>query len=206
MDLHRTTGKPDWEMIKSSERTAIQKLATATHGIITPPNIITAVGLVLVIYGVIALLNQQFWTGLILLAVGRLLDIVDGAVAQTTGTKSPLGEFLDASVDKIGTLLTIVVFFVAAIADWWLIALLLLPQVIIPLVILYKKTKKITVHPTRIGKLSMAGSWVSLVGLILIRALDTPWPHPLAIVIYGLVFVSVALGLYALWQYATGKD
>jgi len=206
MNLHRTTGKPDWENISASKRSAIQRVAAATKGIITPPNIISLIGLGLVIYGVIALLNQEFWTGLIFLTVGRLLDIVDGAVAEATGTKSAVGEFVDASIDKIGTLLTIAVFFIAAIADWWLIALLLLPQVIIPLVIFYKRSKKVSVHPTRQGKLSMAGAWGGLVGLILIRALETTWPHPLAVIVYGIVIVSAALGLYALWQYTTGRD
>ena len=206
MNLHRTKAQPDWELIQPSERTTIQQLAAATHGIVTPPNLITFIGLGLVVYGVSALLDHHFWAGLIFLAVGRLLDVVDGVFAEVTGTKSPLGELLDATVDKIGTLLTIVVFFVAGITYWWLIAVLLLPQVIIPLVIFYKRTKHIKVHPTRIGKLSMASAWFGLVGLILIRALDTLWPHPLAIGVIGIVFVSVGLGFYALWQYATGRD
>lgn len=206
MDLHRTTGKPDWEVIKATDRSAIQRIAHATHGIITPPNLISIIGFGIVIYGLIALLNQQFWIGLIALAVGRLLDIVDGAVAQATGTKSPLGEFVDASIDKIGTLATIVVLFVAGITQWWLIVLLLIPQVIIPLVSFYKKTKNKEVHPTRIGKLSMASAWVGIVGLLIVRALELSWPNPLAVFVYAVVIISTALGLIALWQYSTGRD
>ena len=206
MDLHRTTGKPDWESISSKERTTIQRIAAATRGIITPPNIITFIGLLIVLYGLFALLVGEYWTGLIALAVGRLLDIVDGMVAQQTGTKSPLGELLDAAVDKIGTLLTIIVLFIAGISFWWLIALLLLPQLIIPFVTLYKRSKNKKIHPTRAGKLSMASLWVSIVGLILIKALALEMFHPTAIVVYVISVISFKLGLYALWQYSTGRD
>ena len=206
MNLHRTTGTPDWETIKAADRTAVQRIAHATNGIITPPNLISLVGFGIVIYGLVALLNQQFWIGLIALAIGRLLDVVDGAVAQATGTKSPLGETVDASIDKIGTLLTIITLFVAGITYWWLIVLLLIPQVVIPLVIFYKRTKNIRVHPTRTGKLSMASAWVGIVGLLVTRALELSWPHPLALLVYAVVIISTALGLIALWQYTTGRD
>lgn len=206
MDLHRTGKKPDWELVAASKRTAIQRLAFLTGGIITPPNVITFVGLVIVLYGLAALLEQHYWTGLLALAIGRLLDVADGVVAARTGTKSPLGELLDAAVDKIGTLLTIIVFIVAGISFWWLVALLLLPQAIIPLVIFYKRARNIRIHPTRAGKLSMATLWVGLVGLIVIKAMELVWMHPLALFVYLISALSVALGLYALWQYSTGRD
>lgn len=206
MNLHRTTGKPDWETIPAPKRSTVQNVAVATHGIVTPPNLITFVGLGLVLYGLYALLQQDYWLGLALLAIGRLLDIADGLVAQKTGTKSPLGELLDAAVDKIGTLLTIVILFVGGISYWWLIALLLLPQIIIPIVSLYKKSKNKVIHPTRIGKLSMASLWVSIVGLIVIKALAIAWFHPLSLFVYLVSIVAIKLGLIALWQYSTGRD
>ena len=204
MNLHRTTGKPDWSSVKPAEYNSFQKIAAATNSIITPANVITVIGLGIVIYGLIEILNQHFWTGLIALAVGRLLDIVDGVVAEATGTKSPLGEIFDAAADKIGTLLTIIVLFVASITHWWLIALLLIPQALIPLVIFYKRQKGVKVHPTRQGKLSMAASWAAIVGLLLTKALNDS--VVLASLSNGLVAIGVALGLYALWQYATGRD
>jgi cardiolipin synthase (CMP-forming) len=205
MNLHRTGKKPDWEKVPPAERSTYQRIAAQTGGLLTPPNVITAIGLVIVLYGLYALLTEFYWTGLICLAIGRLLDIVDGWVAEATGTKSPFGELLDATVDKIGTLLTIIVFFAAGIADWWLVSLLLLPQVVIPLVTLYKRAIKAPIHPTRIGKLSMAATWVSLLGLILLQAIALPWPSAVAAIVYLLIGLSVSLGLTALWQYATDR-
>jgi len=204
MNLHRTSKKPEWENTPHADRNFFQKMSAATYGIASPANIITVSGLVVVIYGLVTLLQQQFWLGLILLTVGRLLDVVDGIVAESTHTKSPLGELFDATADKIGTLLTIIVLIVAGITYWWVILALVIPQVIIPLVTLYKRRKGIAIHPTRQGKLSMASAWVGIVGLILVKALNDF--QPLAISVYLLIGVSLVLGLYALWQYSTGRD
>lgn len=207
MNLHRTTGKPDWAAIKPSDYNVFQKIGAATHSIVTPANIITVIGLGLVVYGLILILEQHYWLGLGILAIGRILDVVDGVVANSTGTKSPTGEFMDASVDKIGTLLTIIVLYIAASNQWWAITLILLPQFIIPFVILYKRTKGISVHPTRPGKLSMATAWVGIVGLLVVKAIEgSPLATPLLIFVYVSTILSFALGLYALWQYSTGRD
>lgn len=204
MNLHRTSGTPDWATVKAADRNVFQKVAAATGGVASPANIITIIGLGMVIYGLVAILQQQFWAGLVLLVSGRLLDIVDGLVAEATHTKSPLGELFDAAADKIGTLLTIVVLLFADITHWWVIMALIAPQILITLVILYKKSKGIGVHPTRPGKLSMAAAWAGIVGVLLAEALHDPFALTLAV--YAIVAVSVILGLYALWQYATDRN
>lgn len=204
LGLHRTSGKPDWETVSSSSRSPIQKIAALTHGSVTPGNIVSVIGLGMVVYGLAALLYNDFWLGFVFIGVGRALDVVDGLVAEATKTKSPLGEMVDAAFDKLGTLLTVIVLFAIQIAPWWIVAVLLIPQVIIPLVVFYNRQKGITVHPTRAGKLSMALTWVGIVGLLLTKALLLP-----AIVIagvYSLVGVSFVLGVFAVWQYATGRD
>lgn len=206
MNLHRTTGKPDWQAVKPADYNAFQKVAAATYGIVTPANIITFIGFGLVILGLVDILNQQYWLGLTLLAVGRLLDIVDGAVAQATGTKSPLGELLDASIDKFGTVFTIAVLYIGAVAEWWVITLVLLPQVIIPLLVFYKRSKGIKIHPTRIGKLSMVATWVAIIGFLVAKATQNSGYFIIDIVSYAFAVASFILGSYALWQYATGRD
>lgn len=204
LSLHRTSDKPDWERYEASDRSIIQRIAAATKGIVTPGNIVSVIGLALVVYGLMLVLENNFWLGLVLIAVGRGLDVVDGLAAEATKTKSPLGEMVDAAFDKIGTLLTILVLFVGQVAAWWALAALLLPQFITPLVILYKRRKGIGVHPTRAGKLSMALTWVGIVGLLIAKALAVPFALSLAV--YGVIGVSLVLGVYALWQYATGRD
>lgn len=204
MNLHRTSGAPDWANVKAADRNIFQKMAAATKGIASPANIITVIGLGIVVYGLVAILQQQFWMGLVFLAIGRLLDIVDGLVAEATHTKSPLGELFDAVADKIGTLLTIAVLLIAGVTHWWVIMALIVPQIAITLLILHKKSKGIGVHPTRQGKVSMAVAWVGIVGLLLAKALGDP--GTLTAAVYAVIASSVILGLCALWQYATDRN
>jgi len=204
MDLHRTTGKADWEETAPGDRNVFQRTAAATHGIVSPANIITVVGLGIVIYGLVLLLQNHYWLGLILVAAGRLLDIADGVVAQATHTKSPLGEMFDATADKTGTLLTIITLILAGITYWWVVVALVLPQVIIPIVILYRRHRGIRVHPTWQGKFSMAAAWIGIVGLLVMKALDSS--GLLGVGVYGLIGLSLLLGLYALGQYSTGRN
>ncbi|MGH7217899.1 MAG: CDP-alcohol phosphatidyltransferase family protein [Candidatus Microsaccharimonas sp.] len=204
MNLHRASSKPDWENTSPAKRTMFQRLAASTHGIITPANIVTIIGLCIVIWGLVAILQGQFFVGLLLVVGGRLLDIVDGVVAEATHTKSSVGELFDAAADKIGTLLTILVLIVANSTYWWVILALILPQVLIPLLVFYKKQKNIRVHPTRQGKISMALTWVGIAGLLLVKAFDEN--VVLATATYVVIAASLLLGLYALWQYASGKN
>jgi len=203
MKLHRTSGKPDWAQVALDRRNHFQKLAAATHGVLTPANVITIIGLATVVIGLAAILQTQYGTGVGFLIVGRLLDVVDGVVADLTATKAPLGEALDASVDKVGTFLTVVVLYAAHVADWRIITGLLLPQLVTLGIILYLRRIGKTVHPTRAGKLGMALLWVGIIGLVAVEA----WAVPLLIIATGIaIALSIMFGLFSGWQYATGRD
>lgn len=204
MRMHRTTGKPDWELIPSADHNPFQKLAARTAGIITPANILTLAGVGAVIYGCILLLHDALWPGLLWIVAGRILDIMDGMVAEMTGTKSPIGELCDASADKLATLLTVLVLPAAGIVAWWTIVAIIWPQVLIGLIVVIKKWQSVGIHPTRQGKLSMAALWLSL--MILIAAAAAHDSALIALSAYGVAAVSVVLGAYAAWQYARGND
>ncbi|MDO4712734.1 MAG: hypothetical protein Q4B05_02405 [Candidatus Saccharibacteria bacterium] len=67
--------------------------------VFTWPNVISAIGYRLVHRG-----SQQLTTprGVAEVAVGRALDLADGAVARATGQETDLGAAVDASLDKLG--------------------------------------------------------------------------------------------------------
>jgi len=197
MNLHRTTGAPDWAAVKPRNRNVWQHIAASTYGIATLSNIVTFGGFALVVIGLFYLLNHEYLLGAVLLAVGRAADILDGWLAEVTGTKSPLGELLDASLDKVGTFLTLGVMFVAGIAPWWIIVLLLLPHIVITFVTMIAVQHKQQLHPSRAGKLSMATVWVSLVGFVLMKILDVADVSVLGVFTYAVAFISVFLGCFA---------
>lgn len=202
MDLHRVTGKSDWARIDTSKHNAWQRAAAKSHGVVTPGNFLTILGFGLVAGGLAAILGDHYWLSAALLAVGRLLDIADGLVADRTGTKSPLGESLDAGFDKLGTVLAAGVFIYAAVAPRWLLVALIAPHVLMAGIFLIAQRRDIRIHPSRVGKLSMAGVWVSLPGFILIRATNSPSTSTQALCIDTIAVVAATAGFYTAATYA----
>lgn len=205
MQLHRVLGKADWSDVKPETRNLWQRLAVSSHGVATPANVVTLIGLAMVLYGLYAVHQQHYWVGLSMIVTGRMADLLDGFLADKTGTKSPLGEAMDVVADKAATILTISVFFVDKLAPWPLMLLALLPQVIIMVLPLFQWHQGNRQHPSRAGKLSMALLWVSLTGFVLIPALDsgTSW---LAWIFNAGLLVSAALNFYSAARYIRLQD
>lgn len=101
MDLHRAGKIPDWEKTPASEHTIFQKVAAKTRGIVTPGNAVSVAGLLLTHNGLVDIKRGNTVFGTAKVAVGRAMDIADGYVADKTGTKSSIGEKVDATIDKI---------------------------------------------------------------------------------------------------------
>ena len=117
MQLHHSSGRPDWEATRPTERNSWQRLAARSHGWLAPANGLTLVGFGLVLGGSGYIFAHAYWWGLMLMLGGRLLDIADGWVAERTGTKSPLGEALDAGLDKVGGILALAVLVVTGVPN-----------------------------------------------------------------------------------------
>jgi cardiolipin synthase len=171
MNLHRTTGKPDWADIAPDKRTFLQRVAAGSHGIVTPGNAATMTGFALVLAGFGLVLSHDLLVGVIVIAAGRLFDIIDGWVAHASRTKSPLGEFLDGLIDKITTIACIILFFIINFVPFWILIALLIPQVVIAYSSLATKLRNKPIHPSLLGKRSMAVLWLSFILFILTHAL-----------------------------------
>jgi len=201
MDLHHTSGRPDWAAVPAARRRQWQRLAARTGGVLTPGNLITVAGFILVLIGLVCILQHTYWWGLALIATGRLGDILDGLIAEATGTKSPLGEALDATLDKAGGFVALVVFAIAGVISAFALAFLLLPHLAITVVSLVARRRAIALHPLRIGKLCMAASWAALLCFILASAVQLANPSWLRMVGDGLVAAAFVLGVVAATSY-----
>ena len=204
MQLHRTTGKADWLAIPPQSHTIWQRLAARTQGIVTPSNAVTIAGFALVLIGLQEILNQHYLSGTVLLTTGRICDILDGWLAELTRTKSPLGEFLDAAIDKTLTILTVATFFAVHIAPAWALIALVTPHVLIVVIMLGWRIRKRAFHPSLVGKLSMVGVWLSLLIYALAQIVSLPAAALAATQV--IVVASSAAGLYAAAQYIRGRD
>jgi phosphatidylglycerophosphate synthase len=198
MKLHHHSGKPDWEMIAPAERTPWQRLAANTRGFVTPANVVSLVGLGLVLLGLAVLVKHRYIAGLWLIVIGRLCDIIDGAIADRSGTKSPLGEVVDAGFDKLGALGVLIVFGVEHIVPWWAIIGIGIQNAANAIIGFVGHHRKLSVHPVRAGKISTACEWLAFFCFILAAAYGSAWAWPA----YGILGAALVLGLVSTSVYA----
>jgi phosphatidylglycerophosphate synthase len=66
------------------------------------PNALTVVGFLIAIIAAVAAGLQAWLLAGILVIVGGVFDLFDGALARATGQASPLGAFMDSTFDRAG--------------------------------------------------------------------------------------------------------
>ena len=198
MSLHRAI-RSDWSEVPPQKRNIWQRWAAASHGVLTPGNLISIIGAALVIFGLYLLTQDYLISGFATVIVGRLADILDGLLAELTKTKSPLGEGVDASIDKI---LIVVSLFV--LLDRQLIPLLIgivMAIHAIYMIVLSSISRRVKtfLHPSRSGKLCAVFEWLS-VGLFLLYDIFKQQNISTTIVF---MFALISFGLFvysAIWS------
>lgn len=128
----------------------------------TLPNAISAAGFGLVIAGVHRGMDTPLGTGLVV--AGRIMDVVDGAVARHTGQMSEFSAGVDASFDKLGMLAIVSDLARKEITPGWVTAGMVAQNSANTAATFMAKYK----HPDReyrpepVGKLAMAAQGASL--------------------------------------------
>lgn len=115
--------------------------------------------------GIAAFFASKPMLGVVLIFVGRLGDLADGMVAEATGTKSPLGEIIDATLDKAAILLVAIGFLLLGNVPWFVLVALLAANIMNSFCAFFIWYKKYEVHPSALGKLAAALSWVGVVAV-----------------------------------------
>lgn len=161
-NLHRIGKKADWELTPPSKRNTWQRLAASTKGIVAPANATSVVGLTLVGIGLWCLYVDEITWGFILIACGRLADILDGIVAQATGTKSSVGEAVDATLDKIAVIGALIIFVATETIPLFVVIIMTLRNVANIAVGLIARARKKLLHPSRAGKFAGGMEWLAI--------------------------------------------
>jgi phosphatidylglycerophosphate synthase/diacylglycerol kinase family enzyme len=203
VNLHRVGKRPDWQLVPSGQWNSWQRIAARTAGVVTPANVLSVAGIIIVGWGAAYLHQQSFLNGLFLVALGRLADVFDGIVAEVTGTKSPLGEALDAALDKLAILLVLVIFVEQNIIPLPALAAIVTLHVLIALLGVIAKLRKREFHANQYGKLSMAAVWIALIAYGL-ATLPAGQPAEVATATLANVscLLAILLGILALNSYA----
>ncbi|MBW3568697.1 CDP-alcohol phosphatidyltransferase family protein [Candidatus Parcubacteria bacterium] len=172
MNLHTPGEQADWDLIRPSERNGWQKLASATGGLVTASNILSAVGLILVVFGLFEITSANYINGSLLIAAGRAFDLLDGYVAEITKTKSSLGEMIDATVDKFEIFAALAAIAIAGILPPLVIAVMIFISAWASVAALVARIRSIEIHPSLIGKQATAAIWLSIILFLFTNAFD----------------------------------
>ena len=97
--------------VKAGYTTGVRRLAARSMGRLArtrvTPNALTAGGVILCSAGAIVVYFEDrnelaaFWVGAALFIVGSILDILDGALARSSGKATPFGAFVDSMTDRV---------------------------------------------------------------------------------------------------------
>ena len=206
MDLHRASKVPDWEVIPPHKRNVWQHMAADTYGVGTPGNFLSVSGFLCVLAGLWIVVAGSLFAGTVLVSVGRLADIADGIIAHRTGTKSPLGRLLDASLDKTGAYLALIIFTLRGVLPPAVAIAIALPNLVTMFVSSYAPWRHIFLNPSLAGKLAAGGYWTAIIAFVADEIAKDGTPayvyHGLRLVSYGIAVVSVTIGIYATLGYA----
>jgi phosphatidylglycerophosphate synthase len=141
-----------------------QRMAKKTHGIITPANAISLAGLYLTISGLQDFKRGDKKKAITKVISGRLCDIADGYVAERTKTKSPIGEAVDATVDKISMAHGLYVMSKTNTLPSLASASFLSQNVINTAATALSKKRGVELHPSAEGKITTLLQWAAIGG------------------------------------------
>jgi phosphatidylglycerophosphate synthase len=199
MNLHRALAH-EWTDIPAGQQNSWQRLATRTHGTVTPGNIISVIGFLLVIAGSLLFLTDSQLAGLALILIGRFADLLDGFIANATGTKSPVGEAVDAFVDKLGALIVLIAITVTGYLPVVAAGLILLNNLGSVGVFALARQRNGRVHPTAVGKIGTALEWLAVPLFVGAHAYDATYSY-LLIIAWLTLTISLIMGVVATVQY-----
>jgi cardiolipin synthase len=167
----------------------------AKSKLLNVPNALTglrALGIPLFIYLALAL-EADGWA-ILTLAIGGATDYFDGKLARAWGQESRFGELADPAIDRLYILATLIVLYLRDAIPLWVIALLLLRDLILGIVTIALTAKSLP--PLKVTYLGKAATFNLLYAFpFLLLALHPGWAGTAAY-IFGWSFTWWGVGLY----------
>ncbi|BBZ33461.1 CDP-alcohol phosphatidyltransferase family protein [Mycolicibacterium confluentis] len=168
--------------------------------VLTVPNVLSVVRLVLIGVFVHLLLNEHAYAlAVAVLMISGASDWADGKIARVMNQSSRLGELLDPAVDRLYMVVVPVSFAIAGIIPWWVIVVLIARDAVLAAMLPVLRSRGLSALPvTYIGK---AATFALMSGfpLILLGQWDALWSHVIGAVGWG--FLIWGIWMY-LWSFA----
>lgn len=124
-----------------------------TDRVFTIPNILSFIRLAGVfVFGWLILAGHDVWA-VVLLAVFGATDWLDGYLARKLNQRTALGARLDPVADRLYILMAIIALFVRGIVPWWMLAVLLVRDIMLVLLVpILKRTGRVALPVNTVGK------------------------------------------------------
>lgn len=151
---------------------------TARSRVLTLPNAVSALRLVLVpVFAVLLVQHHDVWALGVLAAAGAS-DWLDGKLARALNQQSRLGELLDPAADRLFIAVTLVMLVVRDVVPLWLLVVIALRELVLAVTLVVLAAARIGPLPVHlVGKagtfallyafpLMLLGEWSGAVGLV----------------------------------------
>jgi cardiolipin synthase len=122
---------------------------------LTLPNFLTLLRIIAIPVFLVCLTGGYHAAAFVLFLCAGITDVVDGAVARLTDSRSDLGAVLDPMADKLLVLSSFIVLGVSGVLHLWLLVLVISRDVIVVLgylLIYLVDQEAMEVDPSRLGK------------------------------------------------------
>lgn len=166
--------------------------------VVTAPNIITFIRIILIPVFVTALVYRKYEYALLLFIAAAVTDALDGLLARITNQKTELGAFLDPLADKFLLVTSFILFSVYGWIPTWLSITVISRDLIVTLgwVILYLLSRMTRVEPSVVGKAAIASQLVLIAyTLLAVNYPSVPLPGR------GMAWIVALLTIFSGIQY-----
>ncbi len=164
------------------------------------PNAICIFRMILVIPIVFYLINKQFQSSLILIAIAGISDFFDGFLARKNDWRSDLGAELDPAADKILLLSLFISLYIMQLIPFWLMAVVIMRDLMIAFgLFLYNFfIERPKSNPSFISKLNTFIQIFFILFLIASQILIVPF-EVLSLILGAIVLVTSILSCMDYW-------
>lgn len=169
--------------------------------VVSIPNIITFIRIIIIPVFVTALIYKRYDYALFLFIFAAVSDAFDGLMARVTKQKTKLGAFLDPLADKS---LLVTSFILFSVYDWiplWLTITVISRDVIVVLgwILLYLSAHITKIEPSIIGKAAIASQLI-LIAYTLLSINVNNIPPPAGLMFWAVAVLTIVSGIQYIYR------
>lgn len=187
--------------ISEIERAARAAERPQLSQVLTVPNQLTLLRMVVLPFVLISMIYGQHTASLWLFVAAAVTDVIDGVVARRFNQKTRLGQYLDPIADKLLLSSCFVAQSVNGAIPWWVTILVLLRDVMIiaTVLVVVLTTSVRSFPPSLLGKANTVVQFTTLLTVLLNNVIRAGW---LQGVITALVAMTAVTTVFSAVHYA----